>query len=237
MEFAYNLNGGTGPFIKKYQAGVTMATAGVPVTANPDTTGGLALATTTAAVLCVGVTLDTNTLVTAQQSDNSDPERLVSVIINPFAVYRAKLSGGATENTALGTLTETLGSATGLLVTFATASNAMDNGSIWGYSGANPGIGRKNITGTTTTAVPHVAFPQDIAIGDTFIQLPFWYCSDHYVQLTTALSQVDASVDTDTDNANFRVVELDVRDASDSGTTNSFVYLVVADHMFNGYAA
>ena len=236
MEFHYQLCGGA-PIIRRYQAGATMATAGVPVTANPDTTGGLALATTTAAVLCVGVTVDTATLVTAQQTDGSDPERTVGVIISPLAVFKAKLSGGATANTALGTLAETLGDATGLLVTFATASNAMDNGSIHGYTGANAGYGRKNITGATTTAVPHVAFPADIAIGDTFIQLPFWYCSDHYVQLTTLLNQVDGSVDTDTDNANFRVVDLDVRASNDSGTTNSSVHLIIADHMFNGFAA
>jgi hypothetical protein len=236
MEYHYQLAGGA-PIIKRYQAGATMATAGVPVTANPDTTGGLALATTTAAVLCVGVTVDTATLVTAQQSDGSDPERTVGVIVNPFAVFRARLSGGATANTALGTLTETLGDTTGLLVTFAAATNAMDNGSIWGYTGANAGYGRKNITGATTTAVPHVAFPADSAIGDTFIQLPFWYCSDHYVQLTTLLNQIDASVDTDTDNANFRVVDLKVRPSAQDGTTTSWADVIVADHMFNGYAA
>ena len=236
MEYTYQLSG-SAPIIKRYQIGATMATAGVPVTANPDTTGGLALATTIAAVLCVGVTVDAATLSIVQTSDGADPERTVGVIVNPSAVYKARLSGGATANTALGTLAETLGDATGLLVTFATASNAMDNGSIWGYTGANAGYGRKNITGATTTAVPQIPFPVDIAIGDTFIQLPFWTCSDHYVQLTTLLNQVDGSVDTDTDNANFRVIDIDVKPAGDSGTTNSSVFLVVADHMFNGFAA
>jgi len=51
------------------------------------------------------------------------------------------------------------------------------------------------------------------------------------------LNQVDGSVDTDTDNANFRVIDIDVKPAGDSGTTNSSVFLVVADHMFNGFAA
>lgn len=234
MEFAYSLDGSSTPFIKRYQVNATLSTPGIPVI--PGGTGGtngVAAATTTAAVNLVGVTLDTTTYVSSQQTDGSDCRRTVSVVINPLAVYRAKLIGGATANTALGTVTNSTASTTGTVVTYsATATNAMDEGTIFCYSGANAGQYRKNLTGITASATVGVPFNQDIAVGDVFIQLPFFPTESQYPQLSTNLDQVDGSVDTDTDNANFRVVELDLRDVTDSGLTNSFVYLIGYDSLF-----
>jgi hypothetical protein len=70
------------------------------VTKGGANTKGVIAATTTAAVGCLGCTLDTATYQAGQNTDNAtDQAAYVSVIINPQAVWRAKLSGGATENT------------------------------------------------------------------------------------------------------------------------------------------
>ncbi len=127
MEFAYLLGGGA-PIVKKYQVGEAMATAGVPVIAEAaQATAGIALASTTGAANMVGVTLDTqDTLVTAQQTDNSDPERVVTVLTNSDAVWKAKLSGGAGTDTALTLRTVSTASTTGLTVTTGDDFNATD---------------------------------------------------------------------------------------------------------------
>ncbi len=240
MRFAYNLNSNSAPVVKKFQVGETMANAGVPVLVGGSGNEGIALASTTAAVDLVGVTLDTATLVTAQQSDNSDTERTVSVIINPGAVYKAKLSGGATDDTALALHTVTTASTTGLVVTTATAwdSPTFDEGLVFGYEGANAGKGRKITSVSSTAGTILVAFPNDTAVGDTFMRLPFvsspYGMEDQFVQITTNLTQVDASVAVDTDNANFRVVELKIRDAASQGRTNSFAFLLGYGSIYSG---
>lgn len=238
MEFAYNLNGGTAPYVKKYQIGETMATGGVPIVVGGSNNEGAALASTTAAASCIGITLDTATLVTAQIAGGTDTAAYVSVVINPFAVYRARLCGGATSGTALAAKTVTSASTDGLTVTtgFDYSSPTMDEGSIWGISGANPGKIRKITSVSSTAATVIVAFPNDIAVGDTFCHCPFATCEKQYVQLTTLLNQVDATAAVDTNNANFTIVEIDQRDGSDNGTTNSSVLIVVNDSLFNNLA-
>ena len=154
MEYAFAFSGGS-PIIKKYQIGEAMADGGVPVLVGGAGNAGLSLASTTAASDLVGITSNPqDTLVTAQQSDNSDPAREISVIINPDAVYRAKLSGGATSGTDLTAHTVTTASATGLVVTASGStfdSPELDEGTIHCISGANVGITRK-ITSTSGSA-------------------------------------------------------------------------------------
>lgn len=246
MKYAYSLAGGA-PIVRKFQIAATASVAGIPLTKGGSGVKGLGVATTVAAVGMVGVTLDTATVVTAQQSDSSDTARLVSVIINPHAVYRAKLSGGATENTALTKYTVSTASTDGLSVTAALTSAgvavdftspASDESVIFGYDGANAGYGRKiTSTGSATVATVLVAFPNDTVVGDNFLRIPI--CSapygyeTQYPQLTTNLWQVDASAAVDTDNVNFNTVELEIRDAGLNGITNSFIYLVSNGHVFS----
>jgi hypothetical protein len=182
MDFAYLLSGGA-PIIKKFQVNATLANPGVPVTKGGANSKGVIAATTTAAVGCLGCTLDTATYQAAQNTDNAtDQAAYVSVIINPQAVWRAKLSGGATENTALPLFAVTTASTTGLSVTATGATDlsspTMDEGVIFGYDGANAGIGRKITSVAATVATVITAFPRDTVVGDRFFVVPL--CSSPY---------------------------------------------------------
>lgn len=203
MKFVGMLSGNA-PTILKMQVGETFAFAGVPAVVAGANDGGIKKGTTTAAVSTVGITEDTATYLTAQQTNNVDPSAYVSVIINPDAIYRAKLSGAAAENTALTIGTETLGSTTGLLVTTNVdySSPSMDEGSIICSFGANQGAFRKITSLSSTAAVPSVAFANDTAIGDQFIAVPYSFMGKQFVQLTTNLFQVNASVTINTTAVN-----------------------------------
>lgn len=228
MDYAFAFSGST-PIIKKYQIGEAMADGGVPVVVGGAGNAGLSLAATTTASDLVGITSnEQDTLVTAQQSDNSDPGRTVSVVINPDAVYKARLSGGATAGTDLTTFTVTTASTTGLVVTAGDFNTVdRDEGTIHCFSGANVGISRKITSTSTTVANVTVAFPFDIDVGDQFIAVPFSPGEDQFVQLTSDLTQIDTSVATDTDNNNFRVVGLEL-----AGVDDSFALIVPFDHIF-----
>lgn len=241
MEFAYLLTGGA-PIIKKYQVNATLGTAGIPVTKGGANSKGVVAATTTAAVGFLGLTLDTATYQAGQNADNAtDQAAYVSVIINPSAVYRAKLSGGATDNTALPLFAATSASATGLSVTSTTATDlsspTMDEGVIFGYDGANLGIGRKITSVASTVATVITAFPRDNAVGDRYFVVPL--CSSPYgfemsnPQLTTLLTQVDATAAVSLSPVNFNTVEMELRDVGSNGASNSFVYLVGNGHVFS----
>lgn len=239
MEFSYLLSGGA-PIIKKFPINATTI-AGVPVRKGGANTKGLIVGTTVACVGMVGVTLDGATYQAAQNADGSENQALVSVIINPQAVWKAKLSGGATENTALALFAVTTASSDGLSVTSTTATDlsspTMDEGVIFGYDGANAGIGRKITSVAATVATVITAFPRDTVVGDRFTVVPLC-CSPYgyetnYPQLTTLLTQVDATAAVDTDNVNFNPIELELRDASMSGSGNSYVYMVSNGHVFS----
>lgn len=232
MQFSGVFSGNV-PIIKKYQIGEAMANSGVPVLVGGAGNAGIVLASTTGAADLVGVTIDSQaTLVTAQQSDNSDPARLVSVIANPTAFYKVLLSGGATADTALTTGTVDTASTTGLDVNTEINYTNFDEGSIFGYSGANVGILRKIGVGDATDATVVVAFPVDIAVGDVFLHVPYSAGEDQFVQLTSDFVQLDASATVDTDNANFRVIELRMKDSSEVGVNNSHAIIVPFDHLF-----
>lgn len=227
MELAFMMNGGT-PSRRKFQIGEAMATAGVPVVVGGSNNEGLALAATTTASDLVGVTLDVQaTLVTAQDA-GADPAREVTVITNPDAVYRALCSGGATAGTVLSTFTVTTASTDGLVVTAGVFdSPSLDEGTIHCISGANVGITRKITSVSSTAATVKIAFPNDIDVGDEFIAVPFFPGEDQFVQLTSNLAEVDCSVATDTDNNNFRVL-----DVLFDGTDNTKVLLLPFDHIY-----
>ncbi len=225
---------GSAPVIKKYQIGEAMTTAGVPVVIGGSNKAGIVLGdTTTASVDLVGVTLDSQaTLVTAQQTDNSDPSRVVSVVVNPDAMWRARLSGGATADTALAIGTVDNAVSNGLTVDTNITYTNFDEGSLFGYKGGAVGILRKITSVSSTIATVTVAFPVGSAVGDQYLHVPFSAGEAQFVQLTSNLAQVDASATVDTDNNNFRVIELEMKDHSEVGVSNSSVILVAFDHLF-----
>lgn len=244
MEYAYQLSGG-GPRVLKFPIGEAMANAGVPVEAPAVDTNGIQLVETATAIDTLGLTLDAQaTYNTAQQSDNSDPAAYVSVVVNPDAVFRCRLSGSATvDGTALTQYYNTVASTTGLIVTPSATSGgsavdttAMDDCLVFGYSGANAGIARQITAADASNTDVIVAFPYDIAVDDTFIYCNFVPGRLHYATLTTSLLEADATVATgeDTNNVNFRPVEVALNDIGNNGLLNSYVYLITVDHAFGG---
>lgn len=235
MQLAYLLGSNQTPIIKKFQVGETMANAGVPVTVAGSGGYGIKLVTTTAAANCVGITMDAVTTNTTQPTDGSDPRRRVSVVVNPNAVLKARLSGGATTGTALSTETENTGTSTGLIAKSGTDFSNFDEGSVFWYTGANAGPTslRKIITGDATDADVGVPWTNDPAVGDKFVVLPFSCMDAQFVQLTSNFLEVDASAAVDANNNNFVPLELEVFGQGDpDGLTASFVYMTIFDHLF-----
>ena len=233
MEYAYMLGGGA-PLAIKYQVGVSMPDAGVPVIANTDGTPGVLAPTTTAGDNQVGVTLDTATYVTSQQTDGTSTERQVNVIISPDAVFRALMSNGSTEGTALELFPVTTASSTGLDIVTGDSFSNFDEGVIWGYDGANAGANRKITVGDGTDASVTVAFDQDTVVGDNFMRAPWWPLDlkANDITLTTLFYQVDASATVDA-GLKANCIDLELRDVSEEGRIKSYLLFVWDDHLLS----
>ena len=235
MEFAYDLGGHSTPVMKRYQVAATNTVLGRPYLKTADGGVGIVLGTTTGAVDFIGVNVDAaGTYAAGQNSDGSDNAKYTTIILNPLAIYRARLSGGATDGTALTARTVTTASTDGLSVThsaYDASSPEMDEGVIWGLTGANAGVYRK-ITSTSTTATTVVlAFPRDTAVGDTFALAPIYPTRSITAQLTTNCTEVDASAAISGD-ATIAVTEMVLNDASHNGTRESYALIQFVDHLF-----
>jgi hypothetical protein len=228
MEFAYTIGGGA-PHVKKFIVDSAAAIiAGVPLQSNMETADadGCIVATTTTCVGCLGVSLDAGTTTAGQLAGHTgDNAAYISTIINPDAVFRAKLSGAAAEDTAITLITQDIVSTTGL----GPGSSVTDEFVVWGYEGANEGIVRR----ATDTDTVVIAFPYDIAVGDTFLETSTNVAdAAHWPTLSTLTTQVRTDAAIAAANDNFTVVEQQLRGISESGQTNSFTFLVAASHAF-----
>lgn len=239
MDFGYDLSGTTNATIRKYQVAATNTTIGMPFLVPAADGSGLVVATTTGAAKAVGVNVDqAGTYVTAQQSDNSNTERLTSIILNPFAVYRLPMSGGATEGTALQKFTASSGGADGLTIVMddSVASPQMDEGTCLCLSGANVGLARKITSTSTTTATFTVAWPNDVAANDTFMIAPYNLLQGITLQLTNLLTQADASIAVGT-GAAFKTIEFVWPKGGDGARSSSYVLAMLANHVLAGTLA
>ena len=245
MQAAYLLGGG--PWLKKKMPiGEAIAVAGVCVQTPAAATNGVALVETATAVDSLGLCISAApTYNTAQQTDNSDPAAYVDVIVNPDLVMSCRLSGSSTSGTALTAYFNTSASTTGLIVTPSLTSGgspvdttAMDDCTVFGYTGANAGIARQISVGDATNADVIVAFPYDIAVDDQFIFCNFTQGGLHFVTFTSDLTEADAAVATgeDTNNLNYRPVDLVLNDKAGDGLTKSYVNLIAYDHAYSGSA-
>lgn len=237
MDFQFDLAGGSTSVIKRYQVAATKATAGVPVLVGAAAGSGLIVATTTSTAKAVGVTIDTSgTYVTAQQTDSSDTARTVGVILSPLAVYSLRMNGGATEGTAMVLHTAASGASDGLsfVSDVNTDSPELANGTVYCLTGANAGIARKCTSNSTTTMTFVVPWPRDIAAGDTFVVAPYTPVSGITIQLTTLLTQADASIAVGT-GAAFKSVEL--KFDPNNGRTNSYVLAMLGNHVMSAVLA
>jgi len=229
MELAYTLHAAA-PKIKSFQVAATVSNIGVPLLIPVADGAGLVAATATSCANMVGVNLDTATFATAQNADGSDPAAIVKVIINPDAVWRIQLSGGATSGTALTAQTVDTASTTGLVVTtgFDYNTTDVDEGTIWGLAGSAAGIVRKITSTSTTAATVTVAFPRDTIVGDTFLHVPYFAIQSPTITLTSDFTEVDASVATSTGAAELVPIESAFKAAADS-----FTLAVAGDHVLS----
>jgi len=234
MEALGTLSGGA-PVIKRYMAGTTISNAGIPLLGAVDAAtdlGSVEPIGASAAVNAgsqVGLGLDTSGTVAATGITDSD-DLFVSVIINPDLIIRGKMNNGTTSDTALATTAATAADTTGVTITGATT---FDNGAVWGYTGNNVGRFRRC---DDTAGSLSINFESGILTTDTYVavhgfpcsvELTNWECYD----LTTDLTQVIAQTAvTDTDN--FATVDMEMRDATEEGTTNSYYHLIQNNHLF-----
>ena len=231
MDYAYMLGGGA-PLIMKFACGDTHANAGVVTTAPDATQAGVMISTTTAMVDAVGVTQDTATYVTAQQTDGTSAERLISVLISPDACFRALMSGGATEGTAISEFTVTAATSDGLDVIDTAVdwtTPASDEGGIYFTSGVNQGQFRKVITTGGSEATIATAFDNDHAVGDTGFRVPWWPFdrTSDALQTTTNLYQADQNGAVGT-GGDIKPIDLEL-----NGVSDSFLIFTLDDHALN----
>lgn len=230
MEVSGLLSGGA-PVIKKYQINATIADVGVPLLVGASNEAGLDLPTTTVAADVVGLNLDTATYSTTQGSGSESAERLVSVIINPDAILRARMSGGATEGTALTLYDVTTVSAGGTAINTGTAwdNPTFDEGVVWAYDGANVGQSRKITSVSSTVGTVLIPFDYGTIVGDNFMRAPYWSMQGLTVQLTTNFTEADASIAVGT-GAGFRPIDMELNDISGDGRLTSYVHMLPTDH-------
>lgn len=237
MEYAGRLGGGA-PFVMKMQINATVANRGVPLLQPGDGNAGLVLATTTGADNMVGINLDTATYVTSQTTDGSSAERQVSVIVNPDAILKSRISGAATDGTAMSLRTVTTAAADGLSVTTGDdwSSPTMDEGVIWGYAGSNIGEYRKITSVSASAATVTVAFDNDTAVGDQYLYAPIFPFENHTVTLTTNLTEVrqDAAVAVNT--AALVCIGLLPQGIGGEGNLRSYALFVSGNHILGAIA-
>lgn len=224
---------GAGTFIReKFQIGEAIPVAGVPLEASAlADVDGVMLMEQDEGLMAIGLALDAApTRNTAQQSDGSDPAVYVTVDVRPDLIVAALLSGGQTAGTALSEFTNTVASTDGLLIT-ASFGTAYDDGYAWGATGANAGILRKIQGAVNTTGTPIIAYPNDIAVGDTFYASTVGPGERAGVGLTTDLTQIDAT-DDEQDENNFRCLRLFHKPKAMRGATDTLAHLVFCEHIF-----
>ena len=229
------LLGGGAPVIKQYMAGTTISTAGIPVLGAVDAATDLGSVEPMGASAPVntgsqvGLCLDTSGTVAATGITDS-AVLFVSVVVNPDAILRAKMSATTTADTALTLGTTTAASADGTVTTGVTT---FDNGAVWGFSGANVSEFRRS---DDTSGSVSINFPTAIASGDEFLAVHGFPCSVELTSvetfdLTTDLTQIAAETAV-VDMNDFALVDMELNDASDSGRTNSFYHLIANNHLF-----
>lgn len=232
MQFEYLIGGGT-PTIKKYKMAAGHAAGIVVLTAAAGATG-LSTSTTTSFANAVGVTLDA--ILSASQpvaysTTQGAVEYLQSVIINSDAVFRSLMVGDA-SNAVIEERTVGTASSNGLTVVGTTgdtdpSSPDMDEGTVWYVSGQG-GASRK-ITSTTTTLTVTVVMPFAAnAVGQKYHTIPYTVGTKG-VTMSTDLKNV--RVELAVTGAAARVVDMEL-----NGKGNSYLHLLLSDHVFSGSA-
>lgn len=229
MNTAGHLYGGA-PRLEQYQIGEDI-TAGTPLEASAlADVDGVVNHEQNEGLMSIGLAIDGGTRLTAQQSDNSDPQVLIRVDVRPDIIVRARMCGGQTAGTALSEFTNTSADTAGTTLTFAASQATYDDGYAIGATGANAGAWRK-VTALTTTGTLVIPFQFDIAANDTFFLSTVGPGERAGVGLTTDLTEVDVTDDEQAEN-NFRVVRWEVRSKAERGARESYLHMVFCEHLF-----
>lgn len=173
--YASGFLSGSGPVVKRYMAGTTIARAGIPLL------GSIAVATDLASVEPFAATTAVNTgsqvglalsvSGTIAATGITDSRSLfVEVVVNPDLILGARANAGNTSGTALATTTTTAASTAG---TVATGTTTIADGLVYCVSGANAGDFRR--AGDTAGAFS-INFSHAIASGDVFLALHGFPC-------------------------------------------------------------
>ena len=222
------LSGG-GQYVKQFKIGASIVNVGVPVI---DGTAGVIPCTTTDAADAAGLGLDTAVYSTTQATVlAAGGEDFVSVDVRPDLVIKARACGGATDGTALVTLSNTAASSAGTTITDADVGTAsVATGTVWCVTGANRGQSRIITTfNSAQDVVVTVPFTRTIAVGDTFHAVPWAKepgTGAGNVQATTLFTEGDATIVAGTGLV-AAVVDLEML-----GSLDSAVLFILADHMY-----
>lgn len=227
---------------RKMRVGISVTSAGVPLIGPTANNEGVLLGATTTSVDAVGMSIDTATYNTAQQSDGSDPTEWVDVIINPDAVWQSRLSGGATTGTALTAYYNTVASSTGVLLTLSATSGGatvdttnFDDCPIFCYSGANAGLYRRAEPADGTDINLTQAFQYAIAVDDRFFGCPVTEGGIASVTWVTDLTEINAAVTVSANSAStWRAVDLILNDVGNDGLYKSYANVICCDHQYAG---
>ncbi len=216
---------GAAPLVKKYfvAAGTPDFTvAGCPANASATTTAGVAPTAAGTSGLYAGLSLDTATYTTSQATVLASGPGVVSLVVNPDAALRFRISGGATAGTALTTITNSVASTGGTAITITTGDAApnsptMLDGTVICIKGSNVGIRRKITTVSATVCTVVVPFPYTIAVGDVFVMVPFFPGAgtaiggdDLSLTTTPGTLATEARQDVATTTTGFRATHLDL---------------------------
>lgn len=241
MNLGYILSGAA-PVKKRYKVGVTMTTAaGIPIMVATTADAGvifLPATAITAVTDCVGVTLDTAAYSTTQ---SSTVEGLITVIINPDAVWRLHASGGAGAGVVLPVTTNDVANAGGTVIDKTGAAGSGDDdvinflrGTGFATSGNNKGQSRVVTVSGSTTCTVLVPFTNTIAVGDEFIFVPWEVAGalGNLVWLTTNLDEARTNVAAASVGMTCGVVDIEM-DMSDTFTArrNTYVHVNISDHI------
>ena len=221
--------GGRAIVVKKYPASATMSVAGVFVLGGDQVSGDLQsmkVATTSTATTTptLGVSLDTSGTIAATGTVEADLP--VSIAVNPDLIIRAKMTNGATEDTAL-----TIGECNTEDTTGVAAAGVatLKEGMLWGYDGGNVGSMRR---ADDTSGGVTVNFPNTISVGDRFLHANSFpgvataAGLSNGPDLSTLITQADASTANPGNNDSFFLFGVQLGTTNDDGANNSFYHLV-----------
>ena len=144
------------------------------------------------------------------QWSKGDPQAMAQIaLIGPRTILEAPLFNG-TLGTASTLLTVTTGSTDGLSFTAnaAQVTPVADLCTSYCRTGANAGIMRISDDTSTTAETNDLAFPYDIAIGDTFIRVPLRPFGKSYVQVDSLAMFFDTAASPVTNYFIIDVLEL-----------------------------